>query len=249
MSVPRIALSAILVLLCLHSWAADRYWIASTTANWTDPANWSATSGGPGGAGIPTSSDDVFYDASGTGNCVINLAEQVIISNLNILSGYTGTVSKPNGDMRINGNLTFQGSGYGFIAPPGRTDIYGQVTIADPATWDHNTGTVFLVANTPKTITCSPVWNLNNVWLGGGGNSVPTYTMTAGTVLEAESQFRMAGSRPIRVTGEVRALKNVDINNAAVVNGGNGGDWTLRMTGNANQKITSTVAIREGALS
>ncbi len=41
--------------------AANRYWVAGT-GNWTDLSHWASISGGVGGASIPTSNDDVFFD-------------------------------------------------------------------------------------------------------------------------------------------------------------------------------------------
>ena len=47
---------------------ASRYWVG-TDLNWHDANNWSLTSGGAGGAGIPTASDDVFFDGNGNVLC------------------------------------------------------------------------------------------------------------------------------------------------------------------------------------
>lgn len=44
---------------------ANRYWVGGTgTWNTTDTTHWSATSGGAGGASVPTSADDVYFNAS-----------------------------------------------------------------------------------------------------------------------------------------------------------------------------------------
>ena len=52
---------------------ANRYWIGGS-GDWTDTANWSTTSGGSGGASVPTASDDVYIDAnSGSGTVYIGL--------------------------------------------------------------------------------------------------------------------------------------------------------------------------------
>lgn len=40
---------------------ADRYWIGNTGL-WTDTDHWSLTSGGVGGAPVPTDEDDVHFD-------------------------------------------------------------------------------------------------------------------------------------------------------------------------------------------
>lgn len=42
---------------------ANRYWVGNG-GNWNDTNHWSASSGGAGGASVPTSSDDVFFDAN-----------------------------------------------------------------------------------------------------------------------------------------------------------------------------------------
>jgi len=42
---------------------ADRYWVGGS-GNWDDPLKWSTTSGGAGGASVPTSPDDVYFDAN-----------------------------------------------------------------------------------------------------------------------------------------------------------------------------------------
>src|SRR4051812_3452832 len=38
---------------------ATYFWAGGTSANWSPAANWSATQGGPGGAGTPSSPGDV----------------------------------------------------------------------------------------------------------------------------------------------------------------------------------------------
>lgn len=38
-----------------------RYWRAGASGNWNDPANWSYTKDGPGGATPPTAGDTAFF--------------------------------------------------------------------------------------------------------------------------------------------------------------------------------------------
>jgi hypothetical protein len=46
---------------------ADRYWRGGTgTWNTSSTTNWSATSGGSGGASVPTASDNVIFDQAAT---------------------------------------------------------------------------------------------------------------------------------------------------------------------------------------
>jgi hypothetical protein len=51
---------------------ADRYWVGGAgTWNSSSTANWSATSGGAAGASAPTTSDDVFFNASSGGTYTV----------------------------------------------------------------------------------------------------------------------------------------------------------------------------------
>ena len=41
----------------------NRYWVGNSGV-WSDTAHWAATSGGAGGETVPTTTDDVFFDAN-----------------------------------------------------------------------------------------------------------------------------------------------------------------------------------------
>jgi len=70
---------------------ANRYWVGGTgTWDSSSTANWSGTSGGLGGASVPTSADDVYFDAnSGGGVCTIGGAS--VDCNSLTTVGYTGS--------------------------------------------------------------------------------------------------------------------------------------------------------------
>jgi hypothetical protein len=67
---------------------ANRYWVAATANTWNGTAGtkWSTTSGGTGGAAVPTAADDVFFDASSPSNCTTLGAR--VCRSLNF-TGYT----------------------------------------------------------------------------------------------------------------------------------------------------------------
>jgi hypothetical protein len=51
---------------------ANRYWRGGTNSwNITAGSKWAATAGGPTGASVPTTADDVFFDATSSGTCTI----------------------------------------------------------------------------------------------------------------------------------------------------------------------------------
>ena len=68
--------------------AADKFWIG-TGGNWSAAANWSLTSGGSGGAVLPTTSDRAVFDAL-SGDCTVN---QNVDCGGWLLTNYTGTIT------------------------------------------------------------------------------------------------------------------------------------------------------------
>jgi hypothetical protein len=73
---------------------ANRFWVGGN-ANWdaTAGTKWATTSGGAGGAAVPTAADDVFLDnGAGTGNVTIPSATTVTCRSLNC-TGYVNTLT------------------------------------------------------------------------------------------------------------------------------------------------------------
>ncbi len=83
----------ILSLYCLGSQlhAANRYWVSAGSSNWNNTTNWSTSSGGTGGASVPTNSDVAFFNNNGLGNCIVDVA--VDLHAMDIASTYTGTIN------------------------------------------------------------------------------------------------------------------------------------------------------------
>lgn len=74
----------------------NRFWTGAVnggTGTWdtSNTANWSATTGGAGGASVPTTGDIALFDAN-SGNGVCTLGSDVTVPILN-LTGYTGTLA------------------------------------------------------------------------------------------------------------------------------------------------------------
>jgi hypothetical protein len=98
---------------------ANRYWVGGT-ATWDGTAGtkWSATSGGAGGASVPTAADDVFFDAnSGAGTVTIGTGR--VAKTLNC-TGFTGTLGNSINAFTVSGNVTLDA---------GVTYSAGQLTI------------------------------------------------------------------------------------------------------------------------
>lgn len=83
---------------------AARYWVGGTsTWDATAGTKWATTSGGAGGASVPTSADDVFFDAaSGVVTCTVGGFQPC--KSLNF-TGFTGTISSTAYGVNIFGSL------------------------------------------------------------------------------------------------------------------------------------------------
>ena len=60
--------------------AAPRYWVGPINGNWNNGDYWSATSGGPGGAGVPGAQDSVIFHV----NALINVDVSPTINSLSM---------------------------------------------------------------------------------------------------------------------------------------------------------------------
>jgi hypothetical protein len=70
----------------------DRYWVGGTAAwDGTAGTKWAATSGGAGGESVPTTSDDVFFDANSSGTVTVSVGNTGAKS-INC-TGFTGTIA------------------------------------------------------------------------------------------------------------------------------------------------------------
>lgn len=90
----QVLLAAAFAALAVAVQADDRFWVATDAGNWSDTANWSATSGGAGGATVPGSSDIAIFDGSGgaNGNCAIDV--NVNVGGIGITAGYSGEIAQ-----------------------------------------------------------------------------------------------------------------------------------------------------------
>jgi len=86
----------------------NRYWVGGT-GNWNDTSHWSASSGGSGGASVPTSNDDVFIDSnSGLSGGTITV-RYGYCNNLTCTSGHTYTIQGDDyGEITLNGSLELE---------------------------------------------------------------------------------------------------------------------------------------------
>jgi hypothetical protein len=155
---------------------ANRYFVpVSGAGSWnaTNTTNWSATSGGSGGASAPTTADNVIFDQTGT---------------------YTVTVGADASCLDITvtaGTINFTTSG----TTARVVTIAGSMSLLPGTTWNISAGistTKFISASAGRTITtygatfpCNVIFEGGGAWsLGSAFNvgGVRTTTLTAGTL-------------------------------------------------------------------
>ena len=96
---------------------ADRFWVGNA-GNWSDTNHWSTSSGGAGGASVPTSSDNVYFNANSfnINAQIVNINTSSNCNNLNC-TGLNKTIKfgfsfplNVCGSFILSSNVTTQGS-------------------------------------------------------------------------------------------------------------------------------------------
>jgi hypothetical protein len=143
----------------------DRYWVGGTgTWDGTSTTNWSATSGGAGGASVPTAADNVFFNANsnvGTGSFTVTMATSPRVCNDFTASGLDGvmTLAGTSIGLTVSGSLSFPVTNF---------------------TRSYSGTTTFNATTTGKTITTNGVTFGNDVTFNGVGGG-----WTLGSALNA----------------------------------------------------------------
>ena len=178
-----------------------RYWVGGT-GNWSDTSHWSTSSGGSGGASVPTSSDAVFFDA-----------------NSFSAAGQTVTVDTDAFCLSINfrkwGTSNIQGvNGISAVSP---TEVWivgsnGNVWEYDGSNWTQHVGTGLWGANTINGVSA---YSSTEVWIVGNSGHVWEYDGTDWTQHSGTGRWEDAN------LGEVFAYSPTEV----WIVGANGNVW------------------------
>jgi hypothetical protein len=165
------------------------YWVGGT-GNW-DATNtrWAATSGGAGGAGVPTLSDNVFFDSASNATAyVCTLTTTPVCASVNIAGPASGNVT---------------------IAGTAAWSIYGSMTIAATGVTNTYTGNItFAATTTGWTVTTNGI-TLSGIsvfsGVGGGWTLGSALTSTNGFQLRngtlTTNNFNMTTGNNFDITG------------------------------------------------
>ncbi len=157
---------------------ADRYWVGGA-ANWNNTAatKWATTSGGVGGASVPTIADDVYYDNnSGVVNVSIATGYVAFCNSLNFVSG-SGSFAGTFDNSTTGSSIT----------------CATNLTISSAMTWTYR-GTITFTGTTAGNVIISNGTTIESplIFNGAGGSwalqdalttgSARAITLTAGTL-------------------------------------------------------------------
>ncbi len=177
-------LTILLLFVSASASAQFKYWVApGASGNWSNPANWSSTSGGAGGAGAPTTNQTAVFNNGSNANCVLD-QPSITINNLLIPSTYTGTIS-PAGttDMTIRFDVIMSS---GTIVLPDVSSIGGFLTINGGSV---TTGAISSSVGNNFTVSTGTFNANGNLTMGANMAIINGGTFNAGT-----STITLAGS-------------------------------------------------------
>jgi len=188
---------------------ADRYWVGGAgTWDATTTTNWSATSGGSGGASAPTSADNVFFNSASNATAyAVTVGTNAAAQDVTIAGPASGNVTITSGATAVIncfGSWTNAATGVVFSTTSGAAII-------------------FLATTTGKTITTNNVtWAANATTLagvGGGWTLGSAFTNTAG-FLVTNGAFSTSASNYALNTGALTAsgtaTRSISLNASAV---------------------------------
>lgn len=75
------------------------YWVGTTSTSWNNALNWSKTSGGPGGYGVPCKNSTVIFDGNGNIDC--DLSTNVEVAMALFRPDYTAEITTNGFQLRI----------------------------------------------------------------------------------------------------------------------------------------------------
>lgn len=233
----------------------SRYWVGGT-ADWnaTAGSKWATTSGGAGGAAVPTSSDDVFFDGNSGASTVTVSASGAVCASLTC-TGFTGTL-RDNGlgtEITVSGNATI-GSGMTWsftggdglrvnasgtlttngVTMTGALSVQsGTTTLGDAAAF---TGAVIISAGATLS-TAGFAFSTTNTVTGIQGSTTGSLTMGASTVTTPKITMGAGGtldfgSGTLTVSGTGTC---VTINATTTITAGTG---TLKITNSSSSTKT-----------
>ena len=217
---------------------ADRYWVGGTgTWSSTNTANWSTSSGGAGGASVPTAADNVIFDAGSDagGIFTVTMANTPRLCNDFTASGldFTMTLAGTAIGLTVSGSLSFPATNF--------TRTYTGTTTFNATTTGKTITTNGVAFGGPVTLDgVGGGWILQDAFSTGAGTTTTT-TLTNGT-LDLNNQTLTTG----RFSSSNSNTRTIAFGTGNIACIGTGGVWStpnvtgFTTTGTQVVNVTST---------
>lgn len=174
---------------------AARYFVSGgVDNNWGTTGNWATASGGIGGASIPTTADDVVFEAASP-NCIVNTSNRVCKTI--DFTNYTNTITMTF-TITASGAITF-GSGMN-VSGTGSINTNTTSTITPNGyTWPNDFG--FL--NTGQTYTLASNMTIGGAMLTGNGCTIngATFKLFCKGITQGNTSIGSSGTITIELYG------------------------------------------------
>ncbi len=163
---------------------------------WSDTRNWSANSGGAGGATVPTVIDNVYFNANGLGGVTVDVAATA--ASVTMASGYIGTMALGTNTLTVAGSADLR-SGGSFTGTTGGLTLSATGTLTPPASGTIPTLTISGGTTTLATNAVSVAGNLTinastTLATGGRNLSVAGNWANSGTFTHGSATVTLNGA-------------------------------------------------------
>lgn len=206
---------------------ANRYWVGGS-AVWdaTAGTKWSTTSGGAGGAAVPTTADDVFFNAASGASTVTTVSNTQNFKSLDC-TGFTGS-------LQFGGTATCAG---GITLVSGMTLVATGSTVLMNATTD-NGGSPWIIELGGKSLNAMTLSGVGGSWkLGSNSTFVAAFNLGAGTFSTDNKNLSVGTFASIGTTARTLTLGSSTV---TVVS--NSAGWSTTSTGLTVTSNTATVS-------
>jgi hypothetical protein len=237
------------------SFGQNRYWVAAIAGTWNDPLNWSASSGGLGGASVPAAGNVAIFNASANGLCLLDMAPTIGGITVN---GYSGTIDLSTFNLTSTGTNTFT---TGTITTSGGSVVLntaaGVSSTFNGTTFDADvsgtSGRIYFNGSS-FTGTVNVTKSDTNTDNGTGGN---TFNSSVTLTVSGSGTLQMAGTNPdtfvgaltlnINSTGSIAlarvAANNIFGNNILINYNSTGGVSFGAGNGTSALAVTRTISV------
>jgi hypothetical protein len=210
---------------------ADRYWVGGTgTWSSTNTANWSTSSGGAGGASVPTAADNVIFDAGSDagGTFVVTMANSPRLCNDFTASGldFTMTLAGTSVGLTVSGSLEFPATNF--------TRTYTGTTTFNATTTGKTITTNGVSISTTNFNGVGGEWTLGSAYIYGVGS----ITVTNGTFDTSASNYAVTVLSFSSTNSNIRTI-NLNGSTVTLVS-----SWNMSTSANATVNAgTSTISM------